>query len=68
MGEEIEIEGKPRIAVRVQGTDTIEEVALIRDGSVIHTLAPKTRDVRFEHVDGSFPGKSYYYVRIRCQE
>jgi hypothetical protein len=32
MGEEIEIEGKPRIAVDVKGTGPIDEVVVVRDG------------------------------------
>ena len=44
MGEEIEIQGKPRIAVDVQGTDKIEEVVIVRDGSIIHTVSPGTNE------------------------
>ena len=36
MGEEIAVEGKPRIAVNVKGTDAIKELAIIRDGSILH--------------------------------
>jgi hypothetical protein len=64
MGEEIETEGKPRIMAEVQGTDTIEEVALVRDGVVLYSVSPKTRNTRFEYVDESFPGASYYYLRV----
>jgi hypothetical protein len=64
MGEEIEIEGKPRIVADVLGTDKIEEVVLIRDGSVIHTLNPRAQKVQFEYVDSAFAGDSYYYLRV----
>lgn len=64
MGEDIEIEGKPRISVDVRGTARIEEVLIIRDGAAIQTLHPEGDRVRFEHVDDSFPGGSYYYIRV----
>ncbi len=63
MGEEIEIQGKPRIVVGVRGTGGIKEVVLVRDGSIIHTLTPGDRSVRLEHVDSAFGGNSYYYLR-----
>jgi hypothetical protein len=64
MGEEIEIEGKPRIAAEIQGTDQIEEVILVRDGAILHTLKPGTQEVRFEYEDNTFGGSSYYYLRV----
>ncbi len=64
MGEEIEIQGKPRIAVAVHGTDKIEEIIVVRDGSTIHTVRPRTNDVRFDYVDETYSGNSYYYVRV----
>jgi hypothetical protein len=64
MGEEIEIAGKPRISVDVHGTDTIEEVVIVRDGSVLHSIHPGTQNVQFEYVDKAFGGNSYYYVRV----
>jgi hypothetical protein len=64
MGEEIEVEGKPRIVAEVQGTDKIEEVVVVRDGSVIHTLRPGTPEAKLDFVDDAFPGNSYYYVRV----
>ncbi len=50
--------------VDVQGTDKIQEVAIVRDGAVIHTLNPRTQKVRFGCLDNAFPGKSYYYLRV----
>jgi hypothetical protein len=64
MGEEIEIEGKPRIAVEVHGTDKIEEVVVVRDGTVLHSRQPGTPRAQFEYVDETFDGNSYYYVRV----
>jgi hypothetical protein len=64
MGEEILVEGKPRLVADVKGTDKIEEVAIVRDGSVIHTIHPGTQETRLDFVDAGFPGSSYYYVRV----
>lgn len=64
MGEEIKIEGKPRIVAEVKGTDKIEEVVIVRDGAVIHTLNPGIREARLDFVDDSFSGNSYYYLRV----
>jgi hypothetical protein len=64
MGEAIAIDGAPRIAVDIQGTDRIEEVVIIRDGAVLHSIHPGAPKVKFEYVDRAFGGKSYYYVRV----
>lgn len=64
MGEEIEVEGKPRIAAQIQGTDRIEEVVLVRDGTIVHTLRPAGPTAQLEYEDHAFAGNSYYYVRI----
>ena len=64
MGEDIEIAGKPQIVVEVKGTDKVEEVIIVRDGSVLHSIKPGARAVRFEYTDHSFNGASYYYVRV----
>jgi hypothetical protein len=64
MGEEILIQDKPQIAVDVHGTDRIEEVVIVRDGTVLHSLQPGTPNAKFEYVDEAFGGNSYYYVRV----
>ncbi|MHB1034785.1 MAG: CehA/McbA family metallohydrolase [Pirellulales bacterium] len=64
MGEEIEIDGKPRLAISVHGTDRIREVAVIRDGGVVRTISPNAKNVEFVDVDEAFGGNSYYYVRV----
>lgn len=64
MGEEIETGRAPRIVVDVTGTDRIEEVVLIRDGQAIRSARPGKRNLHFEHVDRSFAGPSWYYVRV----
>jgi outer membrane protein assembly factor BamB len=64
LGEEIVTEENPRIAISVTGTAPIAELAIIRDGSVLHRLTPKTPQVQFTYRDESFQQASYYYVRV----
>ena len=56
--------GAPRIDVEIQGTDAISEVAIVRDGGVFHMLNPGTEHVKLAHVDTTFRGSSYYYLRV----
>ncbi|MBM4091651.1 MAG: hypothetical protein FJ276_19820 [Planctomycetes bacterium] len=64
MGEEIVTADKPEIAVSVTGTAPIAELAIIRDGSVLHCLTPQTPQVKFTCRDDSFQQSSYYYLRV----
>lgn len=64
MGNAIAVEGRPRVRVDVQGTDTIQEIVIVRDGAALHTVHPASRSARFEFLDRSFAGASYYYVRV----
>ena len=64
MGEEIEIEGKPRIDVDIRGSDKIAEAAIIRDGKVLHTFKSPTKRLHFDYMDQAFKKKSYYYLRV----
>ncbi|MHC4941607.1 MAG: CehA/McbA family metallohydrolase [Planctomycetota bacterium] len=64
MGEEIEIDGKPLIYVAVVGTDKIKEVAIIKNGSTLISISRGKKKEKFEYVDDSFEGNSYYYLRV----
>ena len=64
MGEEIEIEGKPRIHVNIRGTDKITEVVIIRDGALLRVFRSPMNHLRFDYVDQSFDKSSYYYLRV----
>lgn len=64
MGEEIEIEGAPRIAVSAMGTAPLKAVEVIRNGAVVHRVSPECAESRFEWSDAAFPGDSWYYLRV----
>lgn len=64
MGEAFATAGKPRIAVDIQGTDALTEVAVIRDGTILTSRNPGVSHTAFSYVDESFSGKSYYYLRV----
>ena len=65
MGDEIGTSGAvPAIRARVLGTDTVREVALIRNNEVIYTVSPGTRETEFEYTDREpLATESFYYVR-----
>jgi hypothetical protein len=64
MGEEIEIEGKAVISVRVKGTDTIREVAIVRNGFIVHSVNPNADTVQLEYEDGCSEPRAWYYLRV----
>ena len=64
MGEEVEVEGHPRIVVEVKGTAPIEEVVVVRDGAVIRATSPWKKKTRLDFEDETFGGSSCYYVRV----
>jgi len=65
MGEEFTA-SDPVIRVHLIGTAPFASVRIIRDGAVVYTVEPKTKEVSFDWRD-SAPvtkgGVSYYYVR-----
>jgi hypothetical protein len=52
----------------IRGTAKIAEVAIVRDGVPMLTLHPGKRTVRFDYVDRTFHGNSYYYVRVTQED
>ncbi len=65
MGDEIGVSGAPPpIRARILGTDTVREVALIRNNEVIYTVNPGEKDTDFEYADKEpAAGENFYYVR-----
>ena len=64
MGAEIVTQAQPQIVVSVTGTAPIVEAAIIRDGSILHRVAPNAPRVKFTYRDESFRQSSYYYLRV----
>jgi hypothetical protein len=68
MGGEIEVKGHPHLLVDVKGTDRIEEVSVIRNGSMLRRLEPSGNTARLEFVDDSFAEAAWYYARVTQQD
>lgn len=64
MGEEVELEGQPRVVVKVNGTAPIEQIVVVRDGVVLRETNPRKRNVTLAFRDRGFRQSSYYYVRV----
>jgi hypothetical protein len=48
------------------GTEKLAEVVIIKDGKVVYSAQPMTKDVSFEYVDKEkVTGRHYYYVRVQ---
>ncbi|MBN1418741.1 MAG: hypothetical protein JXP34_08185, partial [Planctomycetes bacterium] len=65
MGDEFEVSSQPTLAVKLIGTAPFARVVIVKDGTYVHSIEPKTRTVEFQWTDHDVrPGKtSYYYVR-----
>ena len=65
MGEEFTVSGPPSLAVKLSGTASFAKVHVIKDGSYVYSIEPKSAKVDFTWKDtGAERGKtSYYYVR-----
>jgi hypothetical protein len=64
MGEEVTVKGPPAIAVEVEGTAPLVEVALLRDGETIRRERSADTRVHFNHVDEGCGGNAWYVVRV----
>ena len=65
MGDELAVEGEiPAIRATILGTDSLKEVALVRNNEVVYTVAPGAKDANFEYTDRQpQAGENFYYVR-----
>jgi hypothetical protein len=65
MGDILSTSREPKLIVKVNGTDTIKQIDVIKSNKYIHKVSPNRRDASFEYVDRSLgDGESYYYVRV----
>ncbi len=74
MGEDFSSSEKQNLRVRVQGTDDIEKIHVIRDAKYIYTLSPGQgspgkREVEFEYADNEVgTGEHWYYIRVEQKD
>jgi hypothetical protein len=66
MGEEVKLaDATVPITIRAQGTDSIDEIQIVRSGEVLGTLRPNKNEVETTFVDDKpRRGESNYYVRL----
>jgi len=65
MGEEMTVNGAPRLNVKMIGTDVLDRVDVVRNNQFVYTRSPETSELSFTFEDTQLqPGQScYYYVR-----
>jgi len=70
MGDEFTTGQPPVLQVKLVGTAPFSKVHVIRDGTYVYSVEPKSRTVEFEWRDNNpQPGRvSYYYVRGEQQD
>ena len=65
MGEEFVTQDRPRLDVHVRGTDTIQNIDIIKDNAVVYSMSPESIEASFTYIDREAEtGNSYYYVRV----
>ncbi|HYM13603.1 MAG TPA: DUF3604 domain-containing protein, partial [Bryobacterales bacterium] len=66
MGDAFEASAPPRFEVKVEGTDRILTVEIIRNGEFVFTTRPDSPNADFSYVDNNPPHgvEIWYYVRV----
>lgn len=65
MGDILSTAREPKLIVKVNGTDAIKQIDVIKNNKYIHKVSPNRRDASLEYVDRSLgEGESYYYIRV----
>lgn len=71
MGQQVEVQGAPSLAIEAHGTAVIDVLEVLRysksdgDFTVIYTLHPDALDLNWTAVDETLREDSIYYVRLR---
>lgn len=67
MGEDAAVAGPPRFRVRIEGTDKIGDVEIVKNNKKVYGASPNRKIVDFEYSDSEKPGEEadFYYVRAR---
>ena len=65
MGDEFTASAAPLLKIRIQGTDAVAKIEVIKNEQVVYTATPNQKDVSLTYRDeGGLDRDSYYYVRI----
>src|SRR5271157_35412 len=65
MGDAFAAPASPHFKIKVFGTDTLQQVEIIKDGKFVFTTSPKSKSTEFTYIDNAPPqGESWYYVRV----
>ncbi|MDQ2898917.1 MAG: hypothetical protein M3Y07_03845 [Acidobacteriota bacterium] len=65
MGDAFVSSGVPKLTAKIEGTDRIKQIDLIRNNEFLYTQKPDSKNVDFGYVDQSpKAGESYYYLRV----
>lgn len=65
MGEEFTSAAPLKLSAKIEGTDLITQIDLIRNNEFLYTVKPGQKNFDFEYVDKApHAGENYYYIRI----
>lgn len=65
MGSEVRVEGPVSLEAEVVGTNGIQTVRVVKNGTILYALDPRGDAARFEFVDpDGAPDGAYYYLDI----
>jgi hypothetical protein len=69
MGDALKTGQAPALQVRVVGTGPLDQVVILRDGTVVERLKPEGREYRGSWTDPKpEAGTHYYYVRVQQKD
>jgi hypothetical protein len=69
MGDEFQTKDVPALQIRVQGTNALGRVEIIKDSKIVATFEPGQRDYKTEWKDAdAAAGVHYYYVRVQQKD
>ena len=65
MGSEVRVEGPVSLEAEVVGTNGIQTVRIVKNGTILYALDPRSDAARFEFVDpDGAPDGAYYYLDL----
>ena len=65
MGDEVSVNGAPKLDLHVVGTSKIAKIDVLRDSEVVETLKPGAKDYKGDWTDPNpRDGTHYYYIRV----